>query len=122
MKTYGDRVSMMMCYDYLMWLLNTITKFKFLQVFLIKTSLTQSSLLWSCLSRYLKQDKRVLHTAKNKYGRGFIKKTVQGVGVLACVRKLVTKSYKDVVIVLKKYLEISELFANCFKHNNTIEN
>ena len=53
-----------------------------------------------------------------------LKKTKHGGGVLACNKKFVSESFKDVVNVLEKffgnYLEISVSFDKNFKHINTI--
>ena len=43
-----------------------------------KNRLTEPSLGWSSLGKYIKEDNRILHTAKNKNFRDFIKKTVHG--------------------------------------------
>ena len=79
-----------------------------------KNSLTEAALGWSCLGRYLKEDKRILYTPKNKYVRDFIKQTVHGGRVLACNKKFVSESFTDVVNVLEKFygivLEVSVLF------------
>ena len=76
-----------------------------------KNSLTEASLGWSCLGEYLKEQNRILYTPKNKYVRGFIKKTIHGGSALACDEKFVSKSFDDVVTVLEKIyggnLEIS---------------
>ena len=37
-----------------------------------KNSLTEASLGWSCLGRYLKEDNKILYTPKIKYVRDFI--------------------------------------------------
>ena len=91
-----------------------------------KNSLTEASLGWSCLGRYLKEDNTVLNTPKNKYNGIFNKQTVHGGRVLTCNKKIVSKSFKDVVNVLEKFcdkdLDISLIFDNFFKHINTIKN
>ena len=65
-----------------------------------KNSLTEAALGWSCLGRYLKEVNKTLYTPKNKYVRSFSKQTVHGGRVLACNKKIVSKSFKDVVNVL----------------------
>ena len=76
-------------------------------------SLTEAALGWSCLGRYSKEDNKILYTPKNKYVRDFIKRTVHGGRVLACKKKFVSKSFTDIVNVLKKFyakdLEVSVL-------------
>ena len=69
-----------------------------------KNSLTQDGLGWSCLGRYLKEDNKIFYTAENKYVRDFFRETVHGGRVLACNKKLISKSFKDVVNVLEKFM------------------
>ena len=73
----------------------------------------------------MKEDNRFLFTPKNKYVRHFIKKAVHGERVLACNKNIVSKSFNDVVNVLKIFMvKIQKIlfFDKCFKHINTIKN
>ena len=81
-----------------------------------KNNLTEASLGWACLGRYLKEDKKFLYTPKNKYYRDFIKKTIHRDRVSACNKKFVSKSIKGVVNIFEKtfgkFLEVSVLIDN----------
>ena len=88
-------------------------------------SLSETAPGWSCLGRYLEEDNRILYTRKKKYVRYFNKKSVDGGRVLACKKKIVSKSFKDVVNVLEmfygKFFEVSLLSYKYFEHINTIK-
>ena len=81
-----------------------------------KNSSTEASLSWSCLSRYLKEDNKVLYTPKNKYVRHFIKKKqyTEAKSQLVkkycieifsrgceCFRKVLWKSFRAICIIRK---------------------
>ena len=68
-----------------------------------KNRLTEPSLGWSSLGKYIKEDNRILHTPKNKNFRDFIKKTVHGGRFLACIKNFVPKSFENAVNFLNKY-------------------
>ena len=91
-----------------------------------ENSLSEASLDWSCLGKYLKEDNKILHTPKNKYVRDFIRRTIHGGRVISCTQRFISKSFNEVVTNLEKYygynLEVSELFAKFFKHINAIKN
>ena len=53
-----------------------------------KNSLTEATLGWYCLERYLKENIEILFTPKNKYVRDFLKQTVHGSRVLARKKSL----------------------------------
>ena len=84
-----------------------------------KNSLTESSLAWSTLGRYIKQSGKTFYTPKNKNLRDFIHKTVHGGRVVALNRKFVSTSFNQIVNILRKYLgkeyEISTLFEIYFR-------
>ena len=69
-----------------------------------KNSLTESSLAWSTLGKYVKQSGKTFYTPKNKYVRDFIHKTVHGGRVVALNRKFLSTSFKQIVNILKKIL------------------
>ena len=84
-----------------------------------KNSLTQSSLAWSTMGKYMKQSGKSFFTPKNKYVRDFILKTVHGGRVVSLNRKFVSTSFNQIVNILRKYLdkehEISTLFEIYFR-------
>ena len=69
-----------------------------------KTSLTQSSLSWSALGKYMEISGKSFYTPKNKYVRDFIRKTVHGGRVVVLNRKFVSSSFNQIVDILEKYL------------------
>ena len=91
-----------------------------------KNSLAEAALSWSCLGRYLKEDKKILFTLKNKHVRDFIKKTVHRGRGLACDKKIFSEHFKTVVNVLEKFygkkLDVAVVFHKSFKHIKTIKN
>ena len=68
-----------------------------------KYSLTESSLAWFTLGKYMKQSGKTFYTPKNKYVRDFFHKTVHGGRVVALNRKFVSTSFKQLVNILKKF-------------------
>ena len=52
-----------------------------------KNSLTEASLGWSCLGKYLKEDNKVLYTPKNMFG-DLIRKTIHGGGYFLVMKNL----------------------------------
>ena len=89
-----------------------------------KTSLTQSSLSWSTLGKYMEASGKSFYTPKNKYVRDFIRKTVHGGRVVALNRKFVSSSFNQIVDILEKYLgkdqEISTLFSIYYRQINKV--
>ena len=89
-----------------------------------KTSLTQSSLSWSTLGKYMEASGKTFYTPKNKYVRDFIRKTVHGGRVVALNRKFVSSSFNQIVDILEKYLgkdqEISTLFSIYYRQINKV--
>ena len=89
-----------------------------------KNSLTESSLAWSTLGRYVKQSGKTFYTPKNKYVRDFIHKTVHGGRVVALNRKFVSTSFNQIVNILRKNFgkeyEISKLFEIYFRQINKV--
>ena len=89
-----------------------------------KTSLTQSSLSWSTLGKYMEASGKSFYTPKNKYVRDFIRKTVHGGRVVALNRKFVSSSFNQIVDILEKYLgkeqEISTLFIIYYRQLNKV--
>ena len=89
-----------------------------------KTSLTQSSLSWSTLGKYMEVSGKSFYTPKNKYVRDFIRKTVHGGRVVALNRKFVSSSFNQIVDILEKYLgkdqEISTLFSIYYRQINKV--
>ena len=90
-----------------------------------KNSLTESSLAWSCLGKYVKESGESFHTPKNKYVRDFIRRNVHGDRVVALNRKYVSTSFNQIVIILRKYFgkeyEISTLFEKDFRKIDAIK-
>ena len=84
-----------------------------------KNSLTESSLAWSTLGKYMKQSGKTFYTPKNKCVRDFIHRTVHGGRVVALNRKFVSTSFNQIVNILKKCFgkehEISKLFEIYFQ-------
>ena len=68
-----------------------------------KNSLTESSLGWACLGRYLKEDNKIFCTPKNKCVREFIRKTEHGGRMICLNRKFVSSSFDEIINILKKY-------------------
>ena len=89
-----------------------------------KTSLTQSSLLWSTLGKYMEASGKSFYTPKNKYVRDFIRKTVHGGSFVALNRKFASSSFNQTVDILEKYLgkdqEISTLFSIYYRQINKV--
>ena len=89
-----------------------------------KTSLTQSSLSWSTLSKYIEASGKSFYTPKNKYVRDFIRKTVHGGRVVALNRIFVSSSFNQLVDILEKNLgkgqEISTLFSIYYRRMNKV--
>ena len=89
-----------------------------------KTSLTQSSLSWSTLGKYIEASGKSFYIPKNKYVRDFIRKTVHGGRVVALTRKFVSSSFNQIVDILEKYLgkdqEISTLFSIYYHQINKV--
>ena len=83
-----------------------------------KNSLTESSLAWSTLGRYIRESGKSFYTPKNKYVRDFVHKTVHGGRVVALNHKFVSTSFSPIVNILRKYFgeehEISTLFEIYF--------
>ena len=90
-----------------------------------KNLLTESSLAWSTLGKYMKQSGKTFYTPKNKYVRDFIHKTVHGGRVVALNRKFVSTSFNQKVNILKKYLgkahEISKFFEIYFQRIDKVK-
>ena len=84
-----------------------------------KNSLTESSLAWSTLGKYMKQSGKMFYTPKNKCVRDFLCKTVHGCRVVALNRKFVSTSFYQIVNILKKKFgrehETSTLFEIYFR-------
>ena len=91
-----------------------------------KNSLTESSLAWSTLGRYIRESGKSFYTPKKKYVRDFIHKTVHGGRVVALNRKFVSSSFIQIVNILRKYfgydLEISKLFEIYFRQTDKVKN
>ena len=90
-----------------------------------KNSLTESSLAWSTLGKYMKQSAKTFYTPKNKYVRDFIHRSVHGGRVVALNRKFVSTSFNQIVNILKKYFgkehEISKLFEIYFQRLDKVK-
>ena len=90
-----------------------------------KNSLTESSLAWSTLGRYIRESGKPFYRPKNKYVRDFIHKTVHGGRVVALNRKFVSTSFSQIVNILRKYFgkehEISTLFEIYFRQIDRVE-
>ena len=90
-----------------------------------KNSLTESSLAWSALGKYVKQSEKTFYTPRNKYARDFIHKTVHGGRVVALNRKFVSTSFNQIVNILKNYFgrehEISKLFEIYFQQIDKVK-
>ena len=90
-----------------------------------KNSLTESSLAWSTLGKYMKQSEKTFYTPKNKYVRDFIHRTVHGGRVVALNRKFVSTSFNQIVNILKNYFgkehEISKLFEIYFQQIDKVK-
>ena len=90
-----------------------------------KNSLTESSLGWACLGKYLKEDSKTFFTPKNRYVRNFIRKTVR-VGRVICLNRLfASSSFDKSVNMLEKYygsnLELSDFFEKYFDYIEKFE-
>ena len=89
-----------------------------------KTSLTQSSLSWSTLGKYMETSGKLFYTPKNEYVRDFITKTVHRGRNVALNRKFVSSSFNQIVDILEKYLgkdqEISTLFNIYYRQINKV--
>ena len=85
-----------------------------------KNSLTESSLGWACLGKYLKEDNKTFYTQENKYVRNFIGKTVHRGRVICSNRKFVSTSFDRTVNILERYygcnLDISDFFEKYFDY------
>ena len=83
-----------------------------------KKSLTESSLSWATLGKYLNQEGKSFYTPKNKYVRDFIHKSVHGGRVFALNRRFVSSIFNDILIILEKYsskkLELSDMIEEYF--------
>ena len=94
---------------------NSIQKITFVSY---KNSLTESSLGWACLGKYLKEDGKTFYTPRNKYVRNFIRKAVHGGRVLCLNRKFLSSSFDKVFKILEKHygsnLETSDLSEKYF--------
>ena len=92
---------------------------------LFKNSLTESSLAWSTLGRYIRESGKSFYTPKNKYVRDFIHKTVHGGRVVALNCKFVSTSFSQIVNILRKYFgkehEISTLFEIYFRQIDKVK-
>ena len=89
-------------------------------------SLTESSLAWSALGKYMKQSGKTFYSPKDKNVRDFIHKTVHGGRVVALNRKFVSTSFNQINNILKKYFgkehEISTLFEIYFCKIDKVKN
>ena len=90
-----------------------------------KKSLTESSLAWSTLGKYVKQSGKTFYTPRSKYVRDFIHKTIHGGRVVALNRKFVSTSFNQIVNILKNYFgkehEISKLFEIYFQQIDKVK-
>ena len=68
-----------------------------------KNSLTEASLGWSCLGRYLKESNQSLYTPKNKYLCQIIRESIHGGRVICLSRKFVSSSFDETVEILESY-------------------
>ena len=84
-----------------------------------KNSLTEFSLAWFCLGKYVKASGKTFFTPKNKYVRDFVHKTVLGGTIVALNRNFVSTSFNEKIDILKKIFgnehERSTLFKIYFR-------